>query len=591
MVHPPVLSTSSLSFGEACDLVVDHLKREVPMAFWSVTHYDGEHQVYLRVHDDAYGKSDGGSHPWSDSCCQYMVAGVAPQIAPDAMVVPQYASTGVAQTMAIGAYIGIPIHGADGALFGTLCGLDPHPRPGSLHDHAPLLRLCATLLSQILNAEHLRLEAIDREAELHWNAYNDQLTGLPNRACFLEEVRRAVADLGHARRSLTVMLIDLDDFKVVNDTFGHAAGDDLLARVARRLRSALSPRDTLARLGGDEFAVLTGCADSAAVAERIEAALREPMMIAGTLVTVAASVGATQVGREHGTGSIDSLLAHADTAMYHAKHAGKSRSVFYESRMAMPGASAMRLHEPLRIAIESGAVEPYYQPIVDIQTTRPVGFEALARWCHDGEPVRPDVFIPIAARNGLLPALTEHMIGCACAQIEEWSDKLGHQDLRVSVNISADGISDPELPARIAEHLRRHTIAPQQLALEVTEEALLVDPATAATVAYRLREMDVRLVLDDFGSGYSSLLRLRTLPLQSIKIDRRFIRDIDTNPEARRFLRALRNLSRDLGLTMVVEGVERQSQADVLRRLECTYAQGHLYGRPAPPGDVELPTT
>jgi EAL domain-containing protein (putative c-di-GMP-specific phosphodiesterase class I) len=159
------------------------------------------------------------------------------------------------------------------------------------------------------------------------------------------------------------------------------------------------------------------------------------------------------------------------------------------------------------------------------------------------------------------------------------------------VNISADGISDPELPARIAEHLRRHTIAPQQLALEVTEEALLVDPATAATVAYRLREMDVRLVLDDFGSGYSSLLRLRTLPLQSIKIDRRFIRDIDTNPEARRFLRALRNLSRDLGLTMVVEGVERQSQADVLRRLECTYAQGHLYGRPAPPGDVELPTT
>jgi diguanylate cyclase len=305
-------------------------------------------------------------------------------------------------------------------------------------------------------------------------------------------------------------------------------------------------------------------------------------------VTVAASVGATQIGHEHSADTVDSLLAHADTAMYHAKHAGKSRSVFYESRMTMPGTSSIRLHEPLRTAIESGVVQAYYQPIVDLRTTRPMGFEALARWRHDGEPLRPDVFIPVAARNGLLPALTEHMLDLACRQVAAWSDELGHHDLRVSVNISADGISDPDLPDRVAQHLRRHALGPQQLVLEVTEEALLADPATAATVSYRLRDMDVRLVLDDFGSGYSSLLRLRTLPLHSIKIDRRFVRDVDTNPESRRFLRALRNLSRDLGLAMVVEGVERPSQADVLRQLGCTYAQGHLFGRPAPPGDVDL---
>ncbi len=587
MVKPAAALMWPLPFREACELVVEHLKREVPMAFWSVTHHDDGRQVYLCVQDDAYGKSDGDSHAWSDSFCQHMVAGVAPQIAPDAMAVAPYAAAGVARTMSIGAYIGAPIHGANGELFGTICGLDPHRRPGSLHDNASLLTLCATLLSQILHAEHLRLEAIDREAELHWTAFHDPLTGLPNRAMFLGAVSSALAEVAPGR-SLVVMMIDLDDFKAVNDAFGHTTGDSLLTKVSRRLGDARRPGDTLARLGGDQFAILTASADPAVVARRIKKALDGPFEIGGTPVTITASVGATEISRDHATQSVDSLLAQADVALYRAKRAGKARSVVYESPMTLSGAADIRLREPLRAAIESGGVEAYYQAIIDLRTARPVGFEALARWRHDGGILGPDVFIPIAARSGLLPALTERMLDLACAQTAAWSDELGHHDLRVGVNISADCISDSELPARVAQHLQRHALRPHQLTLEVTEEALLADPETAAAVARRLRELDVRVALDDFGRGFSSLLHLLTLPLQSIKIDRGFIRDVDTNPETQRFLRALRNLSRDLELAMVVEGVERQTQADALLELGCTYVQGHLYGPPAPPGDINL---
>ena len=583
-VTPPAPLAWPLPFREACELVVDHLKREVPMAFWSVTHYDGERQVYLCVQDDVYGKADGDSHAWSDSFCQHMVAGVAPQIAPDAMAVVRYAAADVARSMPIGAYIGVPIHGANGELFGTLCGLDPHRQPGSLHDHAPLLSLCATLLSQILHAEHLRLGAIDREAELHWIAFHDHLTGLPNRTMFLDVVTRALDEA----RTLAVLLIDLDDFTSVNDTFGHTAGDGLLTAVALRLRRALPPGDTLARLGGDQFAVLTHSTNSAAAAERIGKALDTPFAIAGTPITISASIGATEISRDHAAENLDSLLAQADIALHRAKHTGKARSVLYQAPMTIPGATDIRLREPLRAAIESGAIEAHYQAIIDLRTARPVGFEALARWRRDGELVGPDVFIPIAARSGLLPAITERMLDLACAQTAAWSAELGHHDLRVGVNISADCISDTALPARVARFLERHRLKPHQLTLEVTEEALLANLETAATVARHLRDLDVRVVLDDFGRGFSSLLHLQTLPLQSIKIDRAFIRDVDTNPETRRFMRALRNLSRDLELVMVVEGVERKTQADTLLELGCVYVQGHLYGLPVSPGEINL---
>ena len=277
-----ILLPPLMAFDEACRLVVDHLKREVPLAFWAVSRYEDDKQVYLCVRDDVYGNVAGDSHAWSDSFCQHMVTGAAPQIAPDAMAVPEYAATGVARAMPIGTYVGVPIRGADGALYGTICGIDPHRSSERLHEHAPLLRLFATLLGQILHAEHLRAEAVDREAALEWSAFHDDLTGLPNRAMFFDRVEHAL-DL-HARdgRPVAVLLIDLDEFKAVNDTLGHAAGRRPARARRAPPRAGRAPGDTLARLSGDEFAVLLEAAGGPGGRGRAASrtALADPFVVA-----------------------------------------------------------------------------------------------------------------------------------------------------------------------------------------------------------------------------------------------------------------------------------------------------------------------
>ncbi len=585
-VSPPAILLPSLSFDEASALVVEHLKREVPLALWAVSRYDDGKQVHHCVRDDAYGQVDGMSLPWSDTFCRHMVTGAGPQIAPDAMAVPQYAAARVAQEQRIGTYLGVPIRGADDTLFGTICGIDPRRSSERLHDHAPLLHLCAALLGQILRGEHLRAAAADREAELAWSAFHDDLTGLPNRAMFLDRVAHALRRHARDRRPVAVLLVDLDGFKAVNDTLGHVVGDDLLAVAAQRLRRAVRPGDTLARLGGDEFAVLLeSVGDPAAVAARLVGAFATPFAVGGRLLSVSATAGVA----EHADADVEALLSHADIAMYSAKRAGKGRFAVYDPAMTLPEAEVLELREPLRRAIAAGDVEVHYQPIVDLRAGVAVGFEALARWSHEGRSIGPDVFVPIAARSGLTGALTEHVLDVACGQVARWSTQLGHRRLRVSVNVSPHSIGDPALPDQVAAHLQRHGLGPGQLALEITEDALLHDLPVATAVAHRLRELGVVLSLDDFGAGYSSLLHLRQIPLHSVKIDRGFAGDIDANPETERFMRALLALGRDLGLRVVVEGVERRGQVDVLRRIGCTHAQGHVFGRPVPAPAVLLP--
>ncbi|MDK3255233.1 bifunctional diguanylate cyclase/phosphodiesterase [Blastococcus capsensis] len=574
-----------MSFEEACAEVVRYLKAAVPLGFWSVSRQENGRQVHVSVQDDVYGKAVGDSHDWSDSYCQFMVTGEAPHIAPDAMAVPRFAAAGVTRELRIGAYVGIPIRAGDGSLFGTICGLDPEIQPTSLLDHAPVLRLLADLLGRVLEAETLREEAEDRSIELRWLALHDQLTGLPNRAMFLDRLQHAVELHRRDHRPVAVLLFDLDDFKAVNDRLGHAAGDDLLVRVGERVLGALRAGDTLARLSGDEFAVLLeDGGDPLVTGRRILDSMREPFVIAKghAQLTAAVSMGVADLTGHDEPVAAEVLLSHADIAMYSAKAAGKHRIALYDPAMTLPGARDLALRGPLRRAVDAGGIDVVYQPIIELGSGAPVAFEALARWRHGSEDVPPDVFVPMAARADLLPELTAHVLEVAGAQLARWSVEIGHRRLRMSVNIPPAVIVDPTFPDAVAGVISRYGLAPEQLVLEITEDSLLADLPAARAVTARLRSIGAGLALDDFGTGYSSLVHLRQIPLQYLKIDREFTGDLDTNPVTERFMRALLALGGDLGLDVVVEGVERPGQADVLRRLGCGYAQGFLFAEPGP---------
>lgn len=426
-----------------------------------------------------------------------------------------------------------------------------------------------------------------REAQLHRQAFHDQLTGLANRALFINRAEHAL-DL-HRRdlRPVAVLFCDLDDFKTVNDSMGHGAGDELLTRVADRLRGALRPGDTLARLGGDEFAVLLeDGADPAAVGARLVQALDEPFTVADTHLTVGVSVGLTELMPGDLTPSLDDLLAHADIAMYAAKRSGKGQLASYDTSMASPYAQDLALRYPLTAAVAAGRIQAAYQPVVSIESGKILGFETLARWTHEGVVIPPDQFIPLAGRAGQLEALTDLMLERACGQLAGWNRHLGHCRLRVSVNVPPILVTDLEFPTRALAVLTRHGLRPEQLVLEITEDALLSDLGAAKRVTTRLRQLGVRLCLDDFGTGYSSLLHLQQIPLDALKIDRGFVADIDTNLGAQRLVEGILALASGLGLDVIAEGVERVAQADILRRLGCPLAQGYYYARPTAPERV-----
>ncbi len=426
-----------------------------------------------------------------------------------------------------------------------------------------------------------------REAQLHRQAFYDQLTGLANRALFINRAEHAL-DL-HRRdlRPVAVLFCDLDDFKTVNDSMGHGAGDEVLVQVADRLRGALRPGDTLARLGGDEFAVLLeDGADPAAVGSRLVEALDQPFTVTDVQLAVRVSVGLTELLPEEPTPSLDNLLGHADIAMYAAKRSGKGRLARYDRSMASPYADDLILRDPLVAAVADHRIGAAYQPIVRIDSGDIVGLEALARWSHEGVAVSPTDFIPLAGRSGQLEALTSLMLGRACAELAGWNHHLGHQNLGLAVNIPPVLAADSTFPARVAAVLTRHGLRPGQLVLEITEEALLSDLGAARRVATRLHDLGVRLCLDDFGTGYSSLLHLQQIPLDTLKIDRGFVADIDTDLAARRLIEGIVSLAAGLGLDVVAEGVERVTQADILRHLGCRYAQGYLYARPTAPEHV-----
>ncbi|MEP6561587.1 MAG: EAL domain-containing protein [Nakamurella sp.] len=428
----------------------------------------------------------------------------------------------------------------------------------------------------------------NRRLELQRQAFADQLTGLPNRALFTDRVVHALEQHRRDSRPLALLFIDLDDFKVVNDTLGHPVGDQLVIRVAERLRGALRSSDTVARFGGDEFAVLVeGDSDPVEVGERLVAALRPAFTIGEEKLSIGASIGIAPVPVDHATPKIDELFSWADIAMYAVKRAGKGQVAVYESTMVLPEAADLHYRPLLIAALEAGGIDCVFQPIIDLQTGRVRLFEALARWLVDGEPVAQDYFIELTGRLNLFQALTDLMLDRACAQLAEWSFRFDRPDLQVSVNVSPGMMADRSFPGRVAQVLERHRLGPGRLVLEITEDTLLGDIAVAQQVAARLRRQGVQLWLDDFGTGYSSLLSLRQIDLHAVKIDIAFIANIDSDPAAERFLRALLALGRDLNLLVTAEGVERPAQAEILRELGCPLVQGYLYARPASAHQLE----
>ncbi len=418
------------------------------------------------------------------------------------------------------------------------------------------------------------------EDRLAHQAFHDSLTGLANRALFADRVGHAL-DRGLRRNNLfAVLFIDLDDFKTVNDSLGHAAGDELLVNVARRIESCLRPEDSCARLGGDEFAVLIESISSPEsgeiVARRVLDAMGQPLSILGSDVVVQGSVG---IALGTGEQTTSEILRSADLAMYRAKGEGKGRYALYEPSMHEGVRERLALKADLQRAIHSEEFDVHYQPIVALQSSGIAGVEALLRWRHPERGlVTPTEFIGLAEETGLILPLGRLVLYRACEQLAYWR-RVGHRDLGVSVNISAKQLSSRQLPSEVTAALAESSLDPSALTLEITESVLL-DSQVVIGRLEELRALGVRIAIDDFGTGYSSLNYLLRFPVDSLKIAKAFIDELGSSSEQERLVAAIIRLGATLGLDTVAEGIETQSQRERLRALKCQFGQGYFFSRP-----------
>jgi diguanylate cyclase (GGDEF)-like protein/PAS domain S-box-containing protein len=429
------------------------------------------------------------------------------------------------------------------------------------------------------------------QRELHRQALHDPLTSLPNRTLLTERVQHALDRAGRTDETLAVLYVDLDHFKRVNDTAGHAAGDAVLVQVADRLRRCLRPSDTAARIGGDEFAVLlenTDRAEAEHIARRVVEALEPRYLVAQQAHTVTASVGVTVCARGDCTGDV--LLRDADVAMYQAKAEGRGRFVVFHAQMRDRLVEQGALEEGLVQALEQGGLAVVYQPVVDLETNEVTGVEALARWPGgQGGAVPPALFIPLAEERGLIHQVDLWVLRECCRQVVDWQRRFPrHAGLRANVNLSAVELRNPHLAREVEAVLDETGLAPSGLTLEVTETAVLLDPGAAAEVLAGLRELGVSVSLDDFGTGFSSLVTLQSLPVDEIKVDGSFVRALAEEPAARQVVKAIVSLAAALGLRTVAEGVETREQLDWLQSLRCDAAQGFLLAPPMPPAELEV---
>ncbi|MDC8770849.1 putative bifunctional diguanylate cyclase/phosphodiesterase [Roseateles albus] len=449
--------------------------------------------------------------------------------------------------------------------------------------HRRMVEACEQLCTVALkHDEHLR--------QIERLAYFDGVTGLPNRTLFADRVRQGLPLAGRTGAPAALLLLDLDRFKTVNDTLGHASGDEVLRQAALRLSACLREADTLARFGGDEFvAWLPGCSASYAmqVAAKLLASLELPLELTGqdAPLLISASIGVScypDDGHE-----LDKLLKHADIAMYEAKRAGRNCARFYLPAMNQALDTRMALESALRLALSSNSLALHYQPKVRLSDGALVGAEALLRWWHPQHgQVPPDTFIPMAEECGLVNALDAWVLEAACAQLASWREQ-GVAIQAVAVNVSPTRFQQDDVAAHVHSLLQKHDLRAEQITLEMTERLLLEHETRTVDQLNQLHSMGVRLSIDDFGTGYSSLSYLKRLPVSELKLDKSFVRDLETDADDRALSSAVIGIGRALGLAVVAEGVETEGQRRVLIEAGCEIAQGYFFARPQSAQDLQ----
>jgi diguanylate cyclase (GGDEF)-like protein len=432
------------------------------------------------------------------------------------------------------------------------------------------LQSIADLLASALDRE--RSEAVMRHQSLH-----DALTGLPNRALLFDRIEHAFARAQRLRTSVAILLLDIDQFKTVNDSLGHQAGDELLVEVGSRLQEVVRTSDTVARMGGDEFVVLCDVEDEREafeIADRVASAWEDPVHVGSGDVFISASVGIAVAAEPQAPVK---MLREADAAMYRAKSRGRGGFEVFDEEMRRDAFERLRIESDLRRALDRDEFCVHYQPIFDVDTMRPTGVEALLRWQHPTRGiVGPVEFIPLAEDTGLIAPLGRWVLDHAVAEVSEWTRRFPEVPLRLTVNVSGQQLARPEFLDEVKGALQRSGLAPESLGLEITESVLMKDVASPRSTLEALREVGVRVLIDDFGTGYSSLSQLKRFPLDVIKIDRSFVDGLGVDEEDSAIVAAIVEIARSLGLQVIAEGVETEDQLAHLRTLGCHSAQGYL---------------
>ena len=432
----------------------------------------------------------------------------------------------------------------------------------------------------VINARDIT-ERVEVAAQLEEKAFHDELTGLPNRSLLLERLADALHRASRHDRMVGVLFLDLDRFKVVNDSLGHSVGDELLSETARRLEQTIRPDDSVARLGGDEFVVVIGnmirTTDALVAAERVRSAVAQPVTLGNESTVVTTSVG---IAIAFGDESPAELLQDADTAMYRAKEGGRDRAEMFDDHLRAQAVRRHSVEQTLRSALENKRIEVHFQPVVRISDGSVVGAEALARIrTPEGELLQPVEFIDVAEDSGLIADLGSQVLTLAFQRVARWS-KNANRPFSMAVNVSARQLADPAFPALVGEALKANNLEPEQVALEFTESALIAANPVTEQVLGQLTELGIRMGLDDFGTGFSSMTYLKRFPINFLKIDRTFVAGLDSNDDDTAIVTGTVALAHSLGLQVVAEGVETEPQLQQLQKLQCDLAQGFHFSEP-----------